>query len=158
MTPAPLRRERDPNEELGYLLRTYQRHHRQGKSLDATVPEEDVILGDNRRRVDRAIWCGLGRLPQRGEVPTICVEFVSAGRRSQIRNYLEKRGEYKRGGVSEYWIIDRFARQLQVTRVGCADDEHLIIIAGGSYETDRLPGFTLRLDESLAVADRWEGV
>ena len=91
-------------------------------------------------------------------MPTICVEFVSAGRRSQTRDYLEKRSEYKLAGVSEYWIIDRFARQLQVFRFGCADDEHLIIVAGGSYESDKLPGFTLRLDELLAVADRWEGV
>lgn len=101
-------------------------------------------------------WCGLGRLPHRGEVPTICVELVSADRRSQTRDYLEKRTEYKGAGVNEYWIIDRFARQLHVIRFGRPDDEHLLIAAGGSYETDKLPGFTLHLDALLAVADRWD--
>src|SRR5690606_20426960 len=91
VNPTPMEEERDPNDELGLLLRLYQRTHAEGNSLDATLPEHDVIVGANRRRVDRAIWCGLGRLPRRREVPTICVEFISAGRRNQTRDYLEKR-------------------------------------------------------------------
>ncbi len=87
--------ERDPNGELEYLLRLYQKTHPEGKAMDATASEHDAIIGANRRRVDRAIWCGLGRLPKRKEVPTICVEFVSVGRRSHDRDYRGKRSEYK---------------------------------------------------------------
>ena len=50
---TPLRNERDPNEELGYLLRIYHDTHPQGRALDATLPEEEIATGDNRRRVDR---------------------------------------------------------------------------------------------------------
>src|SRR5690606_4871998 len=34
VTPPPDIAERDPNEELGHLLRTYQRSHPQGTTLD----------------------------------------------------------------------------------------------------------------------------
>jgi hypothetical protein len=61
---TPLRNERDPNQELGHMLRVYQETHPQGSCLDATLPEEEVVTGRNRRRVDRAIWAGLGRLPR----------------------------------------------------------------------------------------------
>ena len=49
-------------------------------ALDLTLPEEKIETKQNRRRVDRAIWAGLGRDPEEGEVPTIVVEFVSAGK------------------------------------------------------------------------------
>src|SRR5438552_13008523 len=63
VSPTPLPNERDPNEELGRMLRNYQEAHPQGASLNATLPEHEIITGANRRRVDRAIWAGLDRLP-----------------------------------------------------------------------------------------------
>ena len=156
VNPAPLIEERDPNDELGYLLRLYQRSHPKGKSLDATAAEQDVILGSNRRRVDRAIWCGLGRLPTRVEVPTICIEFVSAGRRSQERDYREKRSAYKLAGVSEYWIIDRFSRQMTVLQFEHESEQQVVVAESDRYATPRLPGFELPLGELLRFADRWE--
>ena len=156
VNPTPQEEERDPNDELGLLLRLYQRTHAEGKSLDATLPEQEVVLGNNRRRVDRAIWCGLGRMPHRREVPTICVEFVSVGRRNQTRDYLEKRSEYKLAGVREYWIVDRFERRLLVVRYSDDQDQEIGVAADEEYETQLLPGFRLPLRDSLAAADRWE--
>jgi len=156
VNPAPLIEERDPNDELGFLLRLYRRSHPEGKSLDATAAEQDVVLGSNRRRVDRAIWCGLGRLPTRVEVPTICVEFVSAGRRSQERDYREKRSEYKLAGVGEYWIIDRFSRQMTVLIFEHESEQQVVVAESGCYATPRLPGFELALGELLRFADRWD--
>src|SRR5258708_11488049 len=76
VSPIPLEAERDPNEELGRLLRNYQEDHPQGRSLDATLPQQ-YIRTSNRRQADRVIWAGLGRLPRPLEdVPTIAVEFV----------------------------------------------------------------------------------
>lgn len=155
VNPAPLEEERDPNEELGYWLRRYGETNPQGRSLDATLPEHDVIVGMNRRRVDRAIWCGLGRLPKRGEVPAICVEFVSEGRRNQHRDYLAKRNDYRLAGSQEYWIIDRFTRRMLAIRYHRSRDEEHAIGPGESYSTPLLPGFSLPLDGLLAAADRW---
>ena len=102
VSPPPLSKERDPNEELGHWLRNYQEHHPQGSTLDVTLYEETVTTPTERRRADRVIYAGLGRAPHRDDVPTIVVEFVSAGKRSLARDYEEKRDEYLALGVREY--------------------------------------------------------
>ena len=114
VVPPPSEGERGPNEELGYLLRRYQRQHPQGKALDWTLPQS-FIKTANRRRADRVIWTGLGRTPSvRRDLPTIAVEFVSEGKRNRQRDYVEKRDEYVTAGIEEYWIIDRFSRTMTV--------------------------------------------
>ena len=156
VSPAPRRKERDPNEELGHWLRTYAERHPQGRALDATFYEETVFTSTERRRADRVIYAGLGRQPQAGETPTIVVEFVSAGKRNLTRDYEEKRDEYLAIGVAEYWVIDRFARCLTVYRLqGSIAAEH-IVREGAVYTTPLLPGFQLQLDKLLARADLWD--
>ena len=86
VSPNPSRQERAPNETLGHWLHDYQEGHPQGSALDATLPEEEIETKQNRRRVDRAIWAGLGRDPEEGEAPTIAVEFVSKGKINQERD------------------------------------------------------------------------
>ena len=63
VSPLPGESERDPNEELGFLLRIYQYQHPQGTALDKTLTEQYIALPDSRRRADRVIWVGLGRVP-----------------------------------------------------------------------------------------------
>src|SRR6516225_11032321 len=63
VTPIPSEGEVDPNEELGHLLRNYRKLHPQGMALDKTLPERHLFGTSNRRRADRVIWAGLGRLP-----------------------------------------------------------------------------------------------
>jgi hypothetical protein len=58
--PPPGFGERSPNDYLGHMLWSYGELHPQGSSLDATAQEQEVAIGANRRRADRAIWCGYG--------------------------------------------------------------------------------------------------
>jgi Uma2 family endonuclease len=155
VNPPPSLKERDPNEELGYWLRDYRKTHPQGASLDFTVSEQTIRAGAHRRRVDRAIWAGLGRLPRENEAPTITVEFVSSGRRSRQRDYEIKRDEYRSAGVLEYWIIDRFERSLTVHAFTRGKQDMQIVVEGQTYTTPLLPGFELRLAALLELADRW---
>ncbi|MFM9963015.1 MAG: Uma2 family endonuclease [Planctomycetaceae bacterium] len=155
VSPAPVLSERDPNEELGHILRTYQEHHPQGSALDLTVNEHDVETGDNRRRADRAIWTGLGRLPRKNETPSIVVEFVSGSRRDWVRDYETKRDEYLNVGVQEYWIFDRFAQTLTVwTKNGRRAKR--VLTADQTLSTPRLPGLVLGLRRLFDLANRWE--
>lgn len=62
VAPPPNIGEREPNDQLGHLLRTYKEQHPQGAALDLTVPEYRVITPASRRRADRVIWVGLGRV------------------------------------------------------------------------------------------------
>jgi Uma2 family endonuclease len=155
VSPYPLEAERDPNEELGYLLRTYKEQHPQGSALDATLGEQ-YIRTENRRRADRVIWAGLARLPNpRADLPTIVLEFVSEGRRSHQRDYVVKRDEYLGAGVREYWIIDRFRRTLTVFDAELGPAKPRVVPESESYRTPRLPGFELPLARLLGLADRW---
>jgi Uma2 family endonuclease len=156
VSPAALRKERDPNEELGHWLRNYQEVHPRSAALDATFYEETVVTPTERRRADRVIYAGLGRSPREGETPAIVVEFVSAGKRNLIRDYEEKRDEYLALGVAEYWIIDRFARCLTVYRRAGAGNVKLVVGEGDVYTTRLLPGFELPLDRLLRRADLWD--
>jgi len=155
VSPIPSRKERDPNEELGYWLRRYQEEHPQGSSLDLTLHEETLKTKQNRRRADRVIWAGLGRLPAEGERPTIIVEFVSWGKVNQERDYVAKRAEYRGIGVREYWVVDRFRRTLTVFIFSGESDQERVIQEKQSYETPLLPGFELPLARLLTLADRW---
>lgn len=155
VNPPPSVNERDANDELGYWLRKYQETHPQGKSLDGTAPEQEIRIGTNRRRADRAIWAGLGRLPHETETPTIIVEFVSRGRRSRQRDYEIKRAEYLSVGVQEYWIIDRFNRTMTVHTPVRSKTHTRTIGEHQTYTTKRLPGFKLPLAKLLHFTDRW---
>jgi len=153
----PSESQADPNEILGVLLGIYRRQHPNGRMLDRTLPERFIYLPNSRRIADRVIWAGLGRRPNpKTDVPTIAVEFVSAGKRNWMRDYETKRDEYLAVGVQEYWVIDRFDRTMSAYRK--TDDGFTLSLVkeGERYTTDLLPGFELPLDELLAAADEWE--
>ncbi len=153
VTPPPLEEERGPNEELSLLLRLYRMQDPQGSALDDTLSEQHVPTFSNRRRADRVIWTGLGRAPNPWkDMPSIVVEFVSEGKRSRHRDYVEKREEYLASGVREYWIIDRFGRSMTACRLGGPD---VIVAHDEIYRTPLLPGFELPVARLLEVADRW---
>jgi Uma2 family endonuclease len=155
VSPTPLKNERDPNGELEYLLRVYRDTHPQGACLDATLSEETVYAGRNRRRADRVIWAGLGRLPRRKEIPTIIVEFVSRGKRDRWRDYEEKREEYLEMGVQEYWVVDRFELTLTVFTTKAGKTRKRLFAEKQTYTTDLLPGFELPLARLFTCANRW---
>jgi Uma2 family endonuclease len=157
VNPIRLAQQRGPNHELGRQLLNYQAEHPQGTSLDATLEEEYVRTGDSRRLADRVIWAGLGRRPDvNRDVPTIVVEFVSAGSRSWKRDYVEKRDEYLALGVVEYWVINRFDRNMTVFSRKRVKFSEQIFAENAGYRCALLPGFELDLRRVFAVADFWE--
>jgi Uma2 family endonuclease len=157
VTPMASRSERSPNDLLGYWLQTYRYQHPAGSCLVETVFEEYLSTRDNRRRADRVIWIarpGMQVDPQ-VDIPTIVIEFVSAGKAAWRRDYVEKREEYLAAGVIEYWVIDRFRRSLTVYSRESGRPEETIVPESGVYTTAVLPGFELPLGELLAAADKW---
>lgn len=155
VSPAPGPSELDPNGELEHLLRSYAELY--PGVIDKTLYEVTIRLPNGRRRVDRAIWIGLGRRPNiKQDVPTIAVEFVSRDRRDRVRDYVTKRAEYLDLGIREYWIIDRFQCTLTVFQRIDGADTHQVIPANGIYRTPLLPGFELSLQTLLKLANEWD--
>lgn len=155
VSPIPLRQETDPNEDLGRRLRNFQEDHPDGKALDATFPEQYVKCGRNRRKADRVIWAGLGRLPRLWETPSITVEFVSRRKRDRERDYEAKRTDYEKIKVKEYWIIDRFERTMTVHILEAGKYRKKVLTAKQTYRTKLLPGFEVPLARLFALADQW---
>jgi Uma2 family endonuclease len=154
VVPPVSEAERGPNDSLGYWLQAYQENHPEGASLDLTLPESMIRTPHNRRRADRAIWSGLGRVPNVSEdPPTVAIEFVSAGKRSFQRDYLDKRDEYLAAGLLEYWIIDRFRRRMVAVRGRSGSPQEIVVPEDQFYTTPLLPGFELPLAQLLARAD-----
>ena len=155
VSPIPAEGESASVDELGYLLMKFKRENPLGKLLDWTLPERYIHLpNETRRRADRVIWVGLGRVPDpRHDVPAIAIEFVSKSRRDRQRDYETKRREYREAGVLEYWIVDRFRR---VMTVSFADGSVREVTESETYQTPLLPGFELPLQTLLAVADKWK--
>lgn len=155
VSPSPLENERDPNQYLGHLLLTYQETNLRGGALDSTLPEHTIRTRRSRRRADRVIWAGLGRLPRRHEIPTIVVEFVSRDRRDWARDYDEKRREYLTLGVKEYWIFDRFRHTLTVFSRSGRTLQKRVYRQRQTYSTDLLPGFLVPIARLFKLADQW---
>ncbi|MFI5454638.1 MAG: Uma2 family endonuclease [Isosphaerales bacterium] len=156
VTPPVSAGEADPNDDLGHMLRTYQETHPQGAVLDRTLPERTVPATAQRRRADRVIWTGLGRVPdEENDIPSIVIEFVSERRSDAVRDYEAKRDEYLAVGVKEYWVIDRFRRMMTVYRKGLSGPTCDVVTEPQAYRTDLLPGFVLPLSRLLAKADDW---
>ena len=157
VTPMSSRQERSPNELLGNWLFVYSQQHAQGKYVVVTLFEEYLTTRKNRRRADRVIWVSrAGIRPDPDiDIPTIVVEFVSPGKAAWRRDYIEKRDEYLEAGVIEYWVIDRFLRQLSVYALQAGQPTERVVNETETYRTDLLPGFELPLAALLAAADEW---
>lgn len=156
VTPSPSAGERGPNDLLSYLLRKYQEEHPEGSQLYATLPEHTLSVGDNRRRADRVVWCGFSHdVDVDQDVPSIVIEMVSADRRDRERDYQAKRREYRELGVQEYWILDRFERQLTLVRFDAQAESQIVLTESDTLTTPLLPGFELPLSRWLAEADRF---
>jgi Uma2 family endonuclease len=74
-------------------------------------------------------------------VPDVAIEVVSLG--SEVRDYVEKRDEYFRFGVKEYWIVDAAKQTLTVLRRWGGRWREEIVQPPNQYTSRVLPGFTL---------------
>jgi Uma2 family endonuclease len=146
--------EADANGELGYLIHLFS-SQRPG-IVDKTTYNDDIHVKTGRRRADRAIWTGLGRVPKiKEDVPAIAVEFLSAGTGSRKRDHKEKRREYLDLGIQEFWLFDRFKRQLTVFHRRGGMDQEQVVPWTETCTTPLVPGFELPFGQILSRAEDW---
>ena len=82
------------------------------------------------------------------------MEFVSKRKRDRDRDNIEKKAEYGKAGVKEYWIIDRFQRKMTVVQYKGRSQKVTVVAEKDIYRTPHLPGFELILARILEAADR----
>jgi len=75
------------------------------------------------------------------------------GKGGEDRDYAEKREEYLRVGVTEYWILDPIKRQvLALQRFGDVWNE-VIVQTAAVYRPSLLPGLEVHPEELLGPAE-----
>jgi Uma2 family endonuclease len=82
-------------------------------------------------------------------IPEIVIEVISAG--SEQRDYVEKREEYLRFGVQEYWIVDAERQQMLVLRRSAGRWVERIFHPTDVYRTHLLPGLEFACGPVLAA-------
>jgi Uma2 family endonuclease len=78
------------------------------------------------------------------------VEVVSNG--SKRRDYHEKREEYLRIGVREYWILDPPLRKMLVLRRAGDVWEETVVVPRSRYRCTVLPGLEVSLTDLFGPA------
>ena len=117
--------------------------------LGESILAPGIILSDSDNVIPDVVWVSYDRLAliedEAGHltgVPELVVEVLSPGEKNIRRDREAKLKLYSVQGVQEYWIADRFAKQLEVYR---RDQGQLVLVAtlldGDAIASPLLPGF-----------------
>lgn len=86
------------------------------------------------------------------ETADLVMEVVSADRRSHARDYDDKRRDYAKAGIREYWIVDPSEKRITVLAlVENAYAEHGAFAAGSRATSPLLAGFGVDVDAAFAA-------
>jgi Uma2 family endonuclease len=129
--------------EIKWQLQVYHVAHREEIYILATGCECKILISglESERHPDLCIY--KTRLPEEQEdiwrtwVPEIVIEVVSPS--SRERDYEEKREEYLRFGVKEYWIFDAEKNAMLVLQRSAGSWREIAIRPPKTYRTHLLP-------------------
>jgi len=128
---------------LDYLFELYIRAH----GGDAG-PEGRVRLSSGYRLPDTAYWAP-GRPSGRDSIPSVVFEVRSEGQ--SMAELREKCRAFRRNGVECCWLIDPYARTVEVFDESRDGDR---LPADAPIETAAMPGFSVSQAELWAALDR----
>jgi Uma2 family endonuclease len=84
----------------------------------------------------------------------LAIEIVSSGTEARQRDYIDKRADYAKAGVTEYWIVD--PEELLVTVLTLSGTEYKVAQECHSGDVARsvlLSGLKISVDQIWALAD-----
>jgi Uma2 family endonuclease len=123
-------------------------------STKATARQPDLVVHSDQ---SMAAILDDGKL-LRAELPAplLVVEVASStktDKKSRDRDYIQKRSEYAKRGIPEYWIVDpEKAVVLVLTLVGSAYQE-TSFTGNGAIVSPSFPGLTITADEVLTAGN-----
>lgn len=124
-----------------------------GKAFIAALP---VRLTDGTVREPDVLFFATAHLDRVHDTyvdpPDLAVEVISPSRSGRKRDLIEKRAEYARSGIPEYWIVDPKARDVLVLRLD-AGTESGPYREVGRYAGDDVVTALAAPDVAMRVAD-----
>ncbi len=150
----PTMAHQDILQHLFQLLKAYVVRRQLGKVYVAPLP---VRLGSREYREPDVFFVSTARVEEaQGKYPSgaeLVMEVVSGSREDRRRDLVEKRRDYARAGIPEYWIVDPDEAIITVLRLeGDEYAEHGRFGAGQVATSHLLPGFGVAVDEVWAAA------
>jgi Uma2 family endonuclease len=120
-----------------------------GQGLAVSAP--GIILADDEAFAPDVVWYGPERLAAYRNPdgrfhgpPDLAVEVLSRGKKNEKRDRELKPARYAFWGVREYWLVDRFARVVQVYRPsGPVYRLEATLSLDATLSSPLLPGFSL---------------
>lgn len=148
MAPSPSFEHQDIVLEIACQLRVFL----QANPIGSVVTEVDVRLRDDLVYRPDIVYLGNATRSRIQcavtEVPELVGEVVSPG--AAKRDLVEKRRDYERAGVAEYWVIDPQAGELHFFAI--ENGRYAALPGDGDTFVSRaVPGFVLRLDVIRAL-------
>jgi Uma2 family endonuclease len=105
--------------------------------------DDDDVVPDVAWLSHASLAAALGEDGKLHSAPDLIVEVLSPGLANRRRDREAKHKLYSRRGVAEYWVVDWFARSVEVYR---RDGAHLILsetlLEVDTLQSDLLPGFS----------------
>jgi Uma2 family endonuclease len=155
VTTQPHLEHQEIVNELAYVLTAWNKQTRAGR----VFPAPGVIFSEHDAVAPDLVWVRAARAPlvvnrEDGKLhgaPDLAIEVLSQGSANERRDRETKLALYDRYGVTEYWIVDRFARRVDVYR---RDGGRLTLVvqvqADALLTSPLLPGFACHVETLFA--------
>jgi len=122
------------------------------------IPGPGVIFSPTDAVIPDVVWVRHDRfavlLGEDGKLhgaPDLAVEVLSPGTANEERDRVTKRQHYGHWGVREYWIVDRFARTVEIYRLAEGGLQPVVTLgASDELRSPLLPGFSHRTGDLFA--------
>jgi Uma2 family endonuclease len=116
-----------------------------------------VRLWNGKIREPDVLYLRPDRLPNRRRPPEgadLVIEIVSEGTENRERDYEDKRRDYAKAGIDEYWIVDPQERRIIVLALdGTTYRVHAEFTPGQQAESVLLPGFIVDVAAAFAAGE-----
>ena len=150
MTRSPHRKHQQVCVKIASPLDSWS----ESTNLGVTIITPGLIFSEVDSVIPDLVWVSKERLSQIEDeaghltaAPELIVEVLSLGKQNEVRDKETKLKLYSVRGVQEYWIVDRFHKQVEVYR---RQEARLVLVAtlmGDERITSPLlPGFTCSID------------
>jgi Uma2 family endonuclease len=137
--------------QLGHYFQAW--NEQSGAGMAFVAP--GLVFADDDDVAPDVVWVSherlAGALDEAGHftrAPELVVEVLSPGKTNEQRDRVVKLKLYSRRGVSEYWIVDRTQRLVEVYRRERGALKHAATLyADDALESPALPGFSCRVSK-----------
>lgn len=136
---------------LQFLYEALAAHTRKGPGGHVLTAPCPLRLWPGRIREPDVFYLPPGTLQDSSQTPSgaeLVMEIVSEGSRNRQRDLVEKRLDYARAGVKEYWIVDPESSTMTVLAlVGDSYVVHGEFVAGAAATSRLFPGLAVAVDD-----------